>query len=58
MKKEDLSRAISLRISRKDQEALERLLGFLPLKKLTIARLALRIGLESLRKNPGQVIRK
>jgi hypothetical protein len=53
MADEDLDVAISLRITKEDKAALDALAASSPLKALTIARIAMRIGLAALRNDPA-----
>lgn len=53
MAEEDLSVGISLRISVDDRAALDALAAKYPLKALTIARIALRLGLAEVQRNPN-----
>lgn len=50
---EDLSEAISLRVTPEDREALDSLASRFPLKAMTIARIALRLGMSEIAKNPA-----
>lgn len=50
---EELDKVISLRLSKDDFSSLDTLSKRLPLKKLTIARIALRLGLKEIEKNPA-----
>ena len=52
---EDLSEAISLRISKADRELLDALAERLPIKALSIARIALRIGLAEIDRDPSRI---
>jgi hypothetical protein len=53
MADEDLDEVISLRISRDDRAMLDRLAKRVPIKPLTIARIAMRLGLAELDRNPA-----
>lgn len=53
MADEDLDVAISLRITKEDKAALDALAAKYPLKALTIARIAVRLGIAEIRGNPG-----
>jgi hypothetical protein len=55
MSDEGLSEAIYVRISKSDREALEALASRMPLKSAAIARIALRIGLQAIEKDPGAI---
>ena len=50
---EELDKVISLRLSAEDMSALDALSKRLPLKKLTLARIALRLGLKEIERNPA-----
>jgi hypothetical protein len=50
-----LDKAISLRLTAEDEALLKSLTARLPMKKLTIARIALRLGLAELDKNPAAI---
>ncbi len=50
---EDLSEAISLRVTPEDRETLDSLAARFPLKAMTIARIALRLGMSEIAKNPA-----
>lgn len=50
---EDLSEAISLRVTPDDRQALDALAARFPLKAMTIARIALRLGLAEVARNPS-----
>lgn len=51
----ELTEELTLRISKEDREALDALAARLPLKTRQIARIALRIGLAEIEKNPGAI---
>lgn len=53
MADEELTEAISLRLSKDDMELLKELAARMPIKKLTIARAAMRLGLAEIAKNPA-----
>lgn len=55
MPNEDLDEMISIRVSKDDVEAMKRLADRLPIKPITIARIALRLGLDALTRDPGKV---
>lgn len=55
MSDEGLSEAIYVRISQADRDALEALAKRLPLKQAAIARIALRIGLAEIEKDPARI---
>jgi len=50
---EDLSEAISLRVTPDDRKALDALAARFPLKAMTIARIALRLGMAEIARNPA-----
>jgi hypothetical protein len=53
----ELTDIISMRLSPDDRQLLETVAGLVPVvPKLTLARLALRIGLETIRRNPAQAL--
>jgi hypothetical protein len=52
---EGLSEAIYVRISKSDRDQLEELAGRLPLKAAAIARIALRLGLAEIERDPGKI---
>ncbi|HEX2870015.1 MAG TPA: hypothetical protein VHP33_02140 [Polyangiaceae bacterium] len=53
----ELTDMISMRLSPEDRQLLETVGGLVPVvPKLTLARIALRIGLEVIRKNPAQAL--
>lgn len=51
----ELTEELTLRISKEDNAQLEAIASRLPLKKRAIARIALRIGLAEIEKNPGAI---
>ncbi len=55
MSDEGLTEAIYVRISKSDREALQDLAARLPLKEAAIARIALRIGLAEIEKDPARI---
>ncbi len=55
MPDEDLSEALYVRITKADKEALEGAAARLPLKSAAIARLAMRIGLAVIEKDPSAI---
>ena len=57
MTDEELTEAISLRITKEDRAMLDALAAGLPLKALSIARIALRHGLKEFTRNPALVFR-
>ena len=56
MPDEELTEAISLRISKGDRALLQSLAQRLPIKSLAIARIAMRLGLVELTKNPAAIL--
>jgi hypothetical protein len=52
---DELNKAISLRLSDEDVALLDMLSKRFPMKKLTIARIALRLGLTELDRNPAAI---
>jgi hypothetical protein len=52
---EDLSEALYVRVTKSDKAALDDLAGRLPLKSASIARIALRIGLQAIDKDPSAI---
>lgn len=53
----DLTDVISMRLSSEDRQLLENVSALVPVvPRLTLARLALRLGLEVIRKNPAQAL--
>ena len=52
---DDLTEAIYVRISETDRELLDELSSRLPLKMAAIARIALRIGLAEIEKDPARI---
>ena len=55
MADEELTEAISLRISKEDRTILDELAKRFPMKPLSIARVAIRLGMEELLKNPSSI---
>jgi len=55
MSDDGLTEAIYVRISKEDREVLDELSGRLPLKMSAIARIALRIGLAEIDKDPARI---
>lgn len=55
---EELDEMISIRVSKRDMRAMDRLSDLLPIKRITIARIALRVGLDALAKDPLRMIRE
>ncbi len=55
MSDEELSEAIYLRIAKSDRAALEALAARMPLKSAAIARVALRIGLQAIERDPAAI---
>ena len=55
MSDEGLTEAIYVRISKGDRETLEELASRLPLKQAAIARIALRIGLAEIERDPARI---
>ena len=53
--KDDLTEMISIRVSKGDLRALERVRTLLPLKPITLARMALRLGLATLEDDPSRI---
>ncbi len=53
--KEELSQALYIRVTKTDKAALDALLRRVPLKAATLARLALRIGLSEIAKDPSRI---
>jgi hypothetical protein len=51
-----LTDLISMRLSPDDSEELDAVCEHIPMPRLTIARIALRLGLAELRKNPARVL--
>ena len=55
--KSALMRIISMRLSSEDGDALDRVAKLIPaIPRLTLARMALRIGLEEIRKQPARTM--
>jgi hypothetical protein len=53
----ELTDIISMRLSPEDRQLLETVSGMVPVvPKLTLARVALRIGLDVIRRNPAQAL--
>lgn len=52
---DELDAMISIRVSKKDVTAMRRLSERLPIKPITIARIALRIGLDTLADDPARM---
>ena len=57
-KKDELDAMISIRISKADVKAMDRLADILPMKPITIARTALRLGLVALEADPWRMARE
>jgi hypothetical protein len=57
MPDEDLSVVISVRVSREDKARLDDLAKRVPLKALAIARIALRLGITEIEREPGALFR-
>ncbi len=57
-KKDELDAMISIRVSKADVKAMKRLADILPLKPITVARLALRLGLVALEADPLRMARE
>jgi hypothetical protein len=55
MSDDELSEGLFLRISKADKEQLDAMAERLPLKAAAIARIALRIGLQAIEKDPGAI---
>lgn len=55
MSDEGLTEAIYVRLSKSDRESLKDLASRLPLKEAAIARIALRLGLAEIEKDPGRI---
>ena len=55
MSDDGLTEAIYVRISTADRELLDELAGRLPLKMAAIARIALRIGLAEIERDPARI---
>lgn len=55
-RREDLSEMISIRLSKGDVAALAKLEKILPLKRITIARTALRLGIDALIEEPARLL--
>jgi hypothetical protein len=55
MADEDLSEALYVRITKADKAALDSAAARLPLKSAAIARIAMRIGLAAIEKDPGAI---
>lgn len=56
--KKELDAMISIRISKADVKAMKRLADVLPMKPITIARIALRLGLVALEEDPLRMARE
>lgn len=55
--REELTEVISMRLSRKDRQLLDDVGALIPIvPRLTLARVALRLGLEAIRKSPAQAL--
>lgn len=54
--RELLDDIISIRVTERDKKAIAGLAKRLPIKRVTIARIALRIGLAALEKDPSQML--
>lgn len=53
--KDELTEMISIRVSKADVRAMKRVTELLPIKPITIARIALRIGLAALEDDPARI---
>ena len=52
---DDLSQELTMRISSADRDQLDGIAGRLPLKTRTIARIALRLGMAAIEKDPARI---
>lgn len=55
-RKRELTDLISMRLTPHDTEALDQVCEQLPIPRLTVARIALRLGLAELKRNPARVL--
>jgi hypothetical protein len=55
MADDDLTEEITMRISKADRELLDALASRMPLKVRTLARVALRVGLAEIEKDPARI---
>lgn len=55
MADDDLTEELTMRISKADKDALDALAARMPLKVRTLARIALRLGLAEIEKDPGRI---
>lgn len=55
MADDDLTEEMTMRISKADKDALEALAARMPIKVRTLARIALRVGMAEIEKDPARI---